>query len=152
MTVVRYERGTTRTPGGEHITTVVDGEGTLLGCTRTTPDADAPALPASAWLARFVPGHADGLDVQWVDRHAQEVRDRTGARPTVSGAKVRSRHENGLCTGVIVAGRGRVASYERDIRWDGGERRRAPQMWLHDRWIAAREGGGPAPAAPYARP
>lgn len=156
VTVVRYERGTARTLGGEHLTTVVDDEGTLLGYTRMTADTDTPAPPADraaeraafAWLARFVPDHTAGLTVQWVDRHDEEVRDRKGARHTVSGAKVKSRHDNGLYTWVIVDGRGRVVTYERDIRWDGRERRRATHMWLHDRWIAAREGAGPAPAAP----
>ncbi|MBT2396437.1 hypothetical protein [Streptomyces sp. ISL-100] len=36
VTVVRYEKDTTRDLGGEHITTVVDAEGTLYGYTRMT--------------------------------------------------------------------------------------------------------------------
>ncbi|MFE0426313.1 hypothetical protein [Streptomyces sp. NPDC058953] len=159
VTVVRYERGTGRTLGGEHITTVLDGEGTLLGYTRMTADATALPLPsdeaaekaAFAWMGRFVPEHSAGLSVQWVDRHDEEVRDRAGARHTVSGAKVKSRHENGLYTWVIVDDRGEVVTYERDIRWDAAGNRRATRMWLHDKWTAAREGSGPRPAPPYAR-
>ncbi|GAA0923540.1 hypothetical protein [Nonomuraea longicatena] len=159
VTVVRYERGTRPTPGGEHITTVVDGEGTLLGYTRMTLDAATSSAPsdaaaekaAFAWMKRFVPEHAAGLSLQWVDRHDEEVRDRSGAKRTVSGAKVKSRHDNGLYTWVIVDGKGAVITYERDIRWDGSQGRRATQMWLHDKWIAAREGNGPQPASPYAR-
>ncbi|MGV9312867.1 hypothetical protein ACWDR0_11810 [Streptomyces sp. NPDC003691] len=160
VTVVRYERGAARTLGGEHLTTVVDGGGTLLGYTRMTPDAPGPGLPSDAaaekaafdWLKSFVPEHADGLSVQWVARHDEKVRDRSGAERAVSGAKVKTRHENGLYTWVIVDGRGEVVTYERDIRWDGAGNRRATAMWLHDRWIAAREGTGPRPAPPYAKP
>ncbi|GLF99337.1 hypothetical protein [Streptomyces yaizuensis] len=159
VTVVRYEQGTERTIGGEHITSVVDGEGTLLGYTRMTLDAAGSSVPSSStaekaafdWMERFVPEHSAGLSVQWVDQHDEEVRDESGAKHTISGAKVKSHHENGLYTWVIVDDEGEVISYERDIRWDGSAGRRATQMWLHDKWIAAREGSGPQPESPYAR-
>ncbi|MFF0446371.1 hypothetical protein ACFYT4_08120 [Streptomyces sp. NPDC004609] len=159
VTVVRYERGAQRTLGGEHITTVVDGEGTLFGYTRMAPDAAASSVPSDEtaekaafdWMERFVPEHSEGLSVQWVDRHDEEVRDRAGAKRTVSGAKVKSRHDNGLYTWVIVDDKGEVITYERDIRWDDSQGRRGTQMWLHDKWIAAREGSGPQPESPYAR-
>jgi hypothetical protein len=159
VTVVRYEQGARRTLGGEHVTTVVDGKGVLLGYTRMTRDAATSSPPsdqaaekaAFAWMKRFVPEHSEGLSVQWVDRHDEEVRDQSGAAHTVTGAKVKSRHGNGLYTWVIVDGEGEVVTYERDIRWDGLRGRRATQMWLHDKWIAAREGTGPQPASPYAR-
>ncbi|MGX2993372.1 hypothetical protein JNUCC64_03605 [Streptomyces sp. JNUCC 64] len=158
VTVVRYERGTRRVLGGEHVTTVVDREGTLLGYTRMTPDPESPSVPsdeaaegtAFAWLERFAPDHAEGLSTQWVDRHDEEVRDRAGTVRAVSGAKVKTRHESGLYTWVIVGGDGEVVTYERDVRWDSSRGRRATAMWLHDKWIAAREGTGPRPGAPYA--
>ncbi|MFI6288523.1 hypothetical protein ACIBCM_27885 [Streptomyces sp. NPDC051018] len=164
VTVVRYERGAQRTLGGEHITTVVDGRGTLLGYTRMTLDAASSSVSSDKaaekaaekaafdWMERFVPEHAEGLDVQWVNRHDEEVRDQAGTEHTVSGAKVKSRHDNGLYTWVIVNDKGEIITYERDIRWDDSEGRRGTQMWLHDKWIAAREGSGPQPESPYAKP
>ncbi|MER6912528.1 hypothetical protein ABT354_12735 [Streptomyces sp. NPDC000594] len=159
VTVVRYEKGAERTIGGEHITTVVDGEGTLLGYTRNTLDAAKSTVPeedtaekaAFDWMGRFVPEHSKGLSVQWVAKHDEEVHDASGKKHIISGAKVKSHHDNGLYTWVIVDQDGEVLSYERDIRWDGSEGRRATQMWLHDKWIEAHEGTGPQQAAPYAR-
>ncbi|MGW7050793.1 hypothetical protein [Streptomyces sp. NPDC054887] len=159
VTVVRYEQDTTRDLGGEHITTVVDAEGTLYGYTRMTvagaktpvPADDKAEETAFDWLREFVPDHADGLSVQWVDRHDEEVRDKAGAVHTIAGAKVKTHHDNGLYTWVIVDGNGEVITYERDIRWDGSANRRATQMWLHDKWTAAREGTGPQPPSPYAK-
>lgn len=158
VTVVRYEQDTTRDLGGEHITTVVDSEGTLFGYTRMTvagakspvPADDKARQTAFEWLERFASDHADGLSVQWVDQHDEEVRDKAGAAHTVSGAKVKTHHENGLYTWMIVDGNGEIITYERDVRWDGSANRRATQMWLHDKWIAAREGSGPQPPSPYA--
>ncbi|MGX1881271.1 hypothetical protein [Streptomyces sp. NPDC055287] len=158
VTVVRYEQDTTRELGGEHITTVVDAKGTLYGYTRMTvagartpvPAEDKAQETAFNWLKGFAPDHADGLSVQWVDKHDEEIRDKAGAAHTVSGAKVKTHHKNGLYTWMIVDGNGEIVTYERDIRWDGAANRRATQMWLHDKWIAAREGSGPQPAAPYA--
>ncbi|GHB21352.1 hypothetical protein [Streptomyces chryseus] len=159
VTVVRYEQDTTRDLGGEHITTVVDDEGTLYGYTRMTvagaekpvPADDKARETAFDWLRGFAPEHADGLSVQWVDQHDEEVRDKAGAAHTVSGAKVKTHHENGLYTWMIVDGDGDIVTYERDVRWDGAANRRATQMWLHDKWIAAREGSGPQPPSPYAQ-
>ncbi|GIH77000.1 hypothetical protein [Planobispora longispora] len=158
VTVVRYEPGTTRTLGGEHLTVVVDDKGTLLGYTRLTaatagrprPQADRAERAAFDWLRGFAAEHAAGLDVQWVDQHDEEIRDKAGRKRVVTGTKVKTRHPNGLYTWVIVGDRGTVLAYERDVRWDGGAGRRGTEMWLHDRWIAAHEGTGPQPDAPYA--
>ncbi|WP_189242125.1 hypothetical protein [Planobispora rosea] len=158
VAVVRYEPGTTRTLGGEHLTVVIDDEDTLLGYTRLTaeaadrprPQADQAERAAFEWLRGFAAEHAAGLDVQWVDRHDEEIRDRAGRRRVVTGTKVKTRHSNGLYTWIIVGERETVLAYERDVRWDGEAGRRGTAMWLHDRWIAAREGTGPQPDAPYA--
>jgi hypothetical protein len=64
--------------------------------------------------------------------------------------KVKMHHDNGLYGWVIVGSDGQVITFERDIAWDAGEGRRGTQMWLHDAWIAAYEGAGPQPDAPYA--
>ncbi|QFG24289.1 hypothetical protein [Actinomadura sp. WMMB 499] len=69
---------------------------------------------------------------------------------TVPGTKVKARHDSGLYAWVIADGAGRVVTYERDVRWDGSAGRRGTEMWLHDAWVAAREGTGPQPGAPYA--
>ncbi|MFP1626951.1 hypothetical protein ACLB9X_17635 [Streptomyces sp. 5K101] len=159
VTVVRYEQGTPRDLGGEHITTVVGADGTLLGYTRMTAaaarapratDEDAARDAAFTWLKGFAAGYADGLDVQWVNDHDEEVRDPAGAAHTITGLKVKTHHDNGRYTWVIVDGDGQVITYERDVRWDSDAGRRGTEMWLHDKWIAAREGSGPQPPSPYA--
>ncbi|MFJ4274267.1 hypothetical protein ACIP29_27355 [Streptomyces coelicoflavus] len=159
VSVVRYEQGAPRDLGGEHITTVVGADDTLLGYTRMTVDAsrgpkatdkDAARDAAFAWLDGFAARHAKGLDVQWVNDHDEEVRDPAGSAHTITGLKVKTHHDNGLYTWVIVDEDGQVITYERDIRWDGGAGRRGTEMWLHDKWIAAREGSGPQPPSPYA--
>lgn len=103
------------------------------------------------WHRSYVPRYARGLQVQWVERHDEHVRTPGGRERVISGMKVKTRHASGLYTWVIVDGAGRVLTYERDVRWDGAAGRRGTQMWLHDAWIAAHEGTGRQPEAPYAK-
>lgn len=157
VTVTRYERDGRRTLGAEHVSTVVARDGTLLGYTRMIAGASGELLPedrareaALGWLRRHAPEYARGLDVQWVDRHDERVRTPDGREHVVPGTKVKARHASGLYAWVIVDAAGRVVTYERDVRWDASAGRRGTEMWLHDTWVAAREGTGPQPAAPYA--
>ncbi|MFC9897735.1 hypothetical protein ACFVMC_28950 [Nocardia sp. NPDC127579] len=160
VTVVRYEQDARRDLGGEHITTVVGADGTLLGYTRMTASAaSGPAATdrvaartaAATWLNGFAADYAAGLDLQFVEPHEEQIRDSTGVTRTITGLKVKSHHASGLYAWTIVDGDGQVITYERDIRWDSGAGRRGTEMWMHDKWIAAREGSGPQPSSPYAR-
>jgi hypothetical protein len=157
VTVVRYEPDGTRNLGAQHVTAVMDGVGTILGYTQMAadvpsrlPSQDAARAAAERWLAGYVPGYLRGLSVEWVDRHDERIRDAAGRERVVPGMKVKARHTSGLYAWVIVDGDGEVLTYERDVRWDGAAGRRGTQMWLHDAWVAAREGNAPQPSAPYA--
>ncbi|SDP02684.1 hypothetical protein SAMN04487905_101489 [Actinopolyspora xinjiangensis] len=158
VTVVRYQPHPERALGGEHVSVVIDDEDSLLGYTRMTTTAAHRPLPDDAdaeraafeWLNGFAHEHAEKLTVQWIDRHDETIHDSAGTQYLISGAKVKTRHSDGLYTWIIVDDRGEVITYERDIRWDRGAGRRGTEMWMHDRWVAAREGTGPQPNAPYA--
>ncbi|MEO3805550.1 hypothetical protein [Nonomuraea sp. B1E8] len=142
---------------GPHTSLVLDADGTILGFTRLQGDDHRP-LPharraeeiALRFLREVAPDHADGLTVNWVAQHDETVTRPDGATERISGMKVKTRHDNGLYTWVIVGPDETVLTYERDITWDSGRGRRGTQMWLHDSWIAAYEGTGPQPASPYA--
>lgn len=68
----------------------------------------------------------------------------------MAGTKVKTRHANGRYAWVIVGADETILTYERDITWDSAAGRRSAEMWLHDTWIAAREGAAAQPPAPYA--
>jgi hypothetical protein len=143
--------------GAEHASVVIDEHGTVLGFTRLRAeendgliDAGEAEETALAFVERVAPDFADGASVAWVDRHDETVTDASGNEVVVSGMKVKMHHDNGLYGWVIVGSDGQVITFERDIAWDAGEGRRGTQMWLHDAWIAAYEGAGPQPDAPYA--
>lgn len=157
VTVVRYQAEAPARGGGEHVTVVLDESDTLLGYTRmiagTTgalPDDDQAERQAMEWLRSFDADYAAGLTVSWIDQHDETVTDAAGTERTISGVKVKTHHESGLYAWIIVGAGGQIITYERDIRWDSSAGRRGTEMWLHDTWIAAREGGGPQPEAPYA--
>jgi hypothetical protein len=160
VTVVRFqEQGTRATANGPHLTVVLDEEDVLLGYTRLAPAADGSGSPpggreareaAGRFMSALDPAYAAGLSVDWVDRHDEEVTTADGTRAVVSGTKVKSHHEDGLYSWVVVGAGGQVVTYERDIRWDSAEGRRGTEMWLHDSWITAYDGEGPQPAPPYA--
>jgi hypothetical protein len=158
VTVVRWAPGAERTLGGQHVSVVVDDLGVLLGWTRMTPevadrpipDAEQARAAAFGWLAGFASEHARALEVLWVRQHDETVRDDRGVRSLIRGAKVKTRQADGRYTWVVMDGRDAVLTYERDVRWDGVAGRRGTEMWLHDSWVAAREGSGPQPPAPYA--
>ncbi|MEV0227125.1 hypothetical protein [Streptomyces sp. NPDC050704] len=157
VTVIRRQPDGYRL-GGPHASVVVDDNGTLLGFTSLDDrlaGADLPGADRSEWTAlRFLrhaaPDHVDGLDVDWVDPHSEKVVRADGSTATVAGTKVKMHHENGLYTWVVIAPDGDVLTYERGIAWDLDQGRRGTQMWLHDSWIAAHDGTGPQPEAPYA--
>lgn len=136
--------------GGEHVTTVIDDDGTLYGYTRQTAGFPADAMPdreeaeqtAFAFLNSIDPEFAAGLTVQWIDQHDETIAGADGAPVTVSGMKVKTRHDSGLYTWVIVGAEGQIITYERDVAWDTGHARRQTAMWLHDAWITARDTGG----------
>src|SRR5690606_22089244 len=157
--VRRYERGVKVNYGREHVTTVTARDtGTLLGYTRQQATGDPATLPAPDEAERLAyelineidPEYAAGLTTQWVDRHDETLVDETGTERTVAGIKVKARHGNGLYTWVILGENGEVITYERDVRWNAAEARRATAMWLHDRWIIAHDGKGEPPAPPAA--
>ncbi len=157
VTVVRYQAEAPARGGGEHVTVVLDEGGTLLGYTRMVayatgalPDDDQAERQAMEWLRSFDADYAAGLTVSWIDQHDETVTDAAGTERTISGVKVKTHHESGLYAWIIVGADGQIITYERDIRWDSSAGRRGTEMWLHDTWIAAREGGGPQPDAPYA--
>ncbi|MDT3398058.1 hypothetical protein RKE29_15645 [Streptomyces sp. B1866] len=160
VTVVRYQDVPSDAPGegGPHLTVVVDDTGLLLGYTRLDPEEAAAGPQATedeareaafAFLAAFAPRYATRLTVQWVAPHHERVAV-PGGTAVITGTKVKTRHAAGLYAWVVVGPGGTVLTYERDIRWDSAQGRRGTEMWLHDAWIAAREGTGPQPAPPYA--
>ncbi|TMR08396.1 hypothetical protein ETD86_47945 [Nonomuraea turkmeniaca] len=156
VTLIRHQPDGYRL-GGPHASLVLDARGTILGFTRLHDGADGP-LPdrrraeeiALRFLRQVAPDDVDGLSVHWVDQHDETVTLTDGTTATISGMKVKMHHDDGLYSWVVVGRDGAVLTYERDIAWDSGQGRRGTQMWLHDSWIAAREGTGPQPAPPYA--
>lgn len=71
---------------------------------------------------------------------------------TITGMKVKGRQlSTGLYAWVIVGPDEQVITFERGIAWDSSQHRRLTQMWLHDAWIAARDGFAPQPG-PLAAP
>ncbi|WP_059012134.1 hypothetical protein [Streptomyces specialis] len=158
VTVVRFLKEA-RPGEGVHLTVVLDDDGVLLGYTRLDPEDPSLAGPlpaeheareaAFAFVTAFDPAYAAGLTVQWIARHDEHVAGPDGPA-VVSGVKVKTRHRDGLYAWVVIGPGGTVLTYERDIRWDAVAGRRGTQMWLHDVWIAAREGRGPQPSSPYA--
>jgi hypothetical protein len=157
VTVIRHQPDEMRL-GGPHATVVLDAEGTILGYTRLTEEDAGAALLDEAeaerharnFLRELDPGYLEGLSVNFVQRHDEAITAADGTELTVSGMKVKFHHDGGLYAWVIIGPDGRVLTFERDIAWDSGQGRRGTQMWLHDSWIAAYEGTGPQPDAPYA--
>ncbi|WP_306362207.1 hypothetical protein [Nocardia sp. CC227C] len=156
VTVVRYQPDGYRL-GGEHADVVLDADGTIVGFTRLAlsadtelPDNSASEEIARDFLHRTAPDYLAGLTVQWVDRHEENLTLPDGTIATVAGTKVKMRHDNGRYAWVIVGPEGAVQTFERDITWDSGQGRRSTEMWMHDAWIAAHDGAGPQPEAPYA--
>lgn len=158
VTIVRYQDDGCRL-GAPQSSVVFDAEGTVLGFTRLAEPADGAKPPgdgeseeiALEFLDRVAPRYAEGLSVEWADRHDEIVTSAGGDAVTVSGTKVKMHHDNGRYSWVVVGANGEILTYERDITWDSEQGRRGTQMWLHDSWIAARDGVGEQPGAPYAR-
>jgi hypothetical protein len=159
VTVTRHQRIHDLAYGGEHVTTVIGADnGILYGCTRQIatraegrlPDTDMAREIAFDLLNRVDADYALGLRELWIDRHDESVLTGAGDPATVAGVKVKTGHDNGLYTWVIVGEHGRVITYERDVVWNSAESRRHTHMWLHDRWIAAHDAGGPEPVPPFA--
>jgi hypothetical protein len=158
VTVVRHQPHGPRTLLGVHTTAVVDDQGVLLGWTNLTLQAAGRPHPQPAtaqqaafnWLARFAADHATGLVVQWVQPHDETVLDPSGDSHTILGTKVKTRHLDGRYTWVVLGDGPGILTYERNVRWDAAAGRRGTEMWLHDAWVAACEGSGPQPPAPYA--
>lgn len=160
VTVIRAQRRQPLHYGGAHVTTVLADDGTVYGYTRQIEGFGSDELPgrrdaeriAFDFLDELDPEHAAGLEVQWVDRHDETIVGSDGAPRSVSGMKVKTRHRSGRYTWVVVGAGGRIVTYERDVTWDTARGRRRTGMWLHDRWITARDSGGVelcAPAAPF---
>jgi hypothetical protein len=156
VTVIRHQPGGYRL-GGPHASVVLDQAGTILGFTcldqqtgSRLPSEDRSEQLALDFLRRVAPDHVDGLTVEWVNQHDETITEPDGTTAKVSGMKVKMHHDSGLYTWVVIGPDESVLTYERDIAWDSGQGRRGTQMWLHDSWIAAHDGTGPQPAAPYA--
>jgi hypothetical protein len=160
VTVTRYQPTEEVRLGGPHVCVVRGEDGRVVGYTALDPDAhnDPRDLPgaeqarqaAYSWLGRTDDDYLQGLTEQWVDRHDETVVDEDGREHVIPGVKVKTRHEDGRYAWVIVGADSRVVTFERDVTWDTAARRRATQMWLHDTWIAALEGGGEQPPPPAA--
>ncbi|WP_017599873.1 hypothetical protein [Nocardiopsis lucentensis] len=161
VTVTRFQTAVGEpNHGGEHVTTVIGADdGVMYGYTRQLvtrgteqlPDDEAARRVAFDFLEWVAPEHVGGLSLCWIARHDEEVADADGAAGVVAGIKVKTRHESGLYTWVIVGEGEQVITYERDVAWDTDHARRQTGMWLHDRWIIARDTHGAeleAPAAP----
>lgn len=136
--------------GGEHVTTVVGDDGIIYGYTRQAAGFTADTMPsredaervAFEFLNSIDPAFASGLAVQWIDPHDETISGADGSTVSVSGMKVKTRHDSGLYTWVIVGADNQIITYERDVTWDTGHSRRQTAMWLHDAWITARDTGG----------
>jgi hypothetical protein len=156
VTIVRFQPDGYRL-GGPHTSVVTGPGGLLLGYTRLVRPAAAAVAPspdrareiAADFVERLDAEYAAGLTEQWVAAHDEEVQDADG-RFTVSGTKVKTRHVGGLYAWTVVGPDQAILTWERDIEWDTRRSRRSTRMWLHDSWIAAFDGLGPQPAAPYA--
>ncbi|MDO5672079.1 MAG: hypothetical protein Q4G30_04385 [Actinomycetaceae bacterium] len=145
--------------GGPHITTVTGlDDNVLYGFTAQLPADNAAKLPdkqqAEDIARRFFedvdPLYAQGLSLQWVDRHDETVTDAAGNELIVPGIKVKMRHTSGLYAWGIVGAGSRIVTYERDVSWNTEHAHRNTAMWLHDRWIVALQHGGPALPPPAA--
>lgn len=156
VTVIRRQPGGYRL-GGPHTTVVADRDGRLLGYTSLRPGG-AGRLPDRAesrraafdLIRRAAGAYADDLVVQWIKPHDETVTDDGGQVRTVTGMKVKTRHADGRYTWAVVGPGGVCLTYERGIHWDAARARRGTPMWLHDGWIAARDGVGPQLDPPYA--
>ncbi len=151
VTVTRAQRRGECGYGRAHVTTVIGADGIVYGYTRQTEGFPAGSVPtaqeaertAGEFLRRIDPAFAAGLTVQWIDRHDEAITGADGAPPVqVCGRKVKTRHNSGRYTWVIVGAGNVILTYERDVTWDADHSRRQTAMWLHDRWITARDGGG----------
>ncbi|GAA2324995.1 hypothetical protein Scani_68120 [Streptomyces caniferus] len=163
VTVVRFQQPAPQQSalsGGPHLSVVLDDEDVLLGYTRLAvpppgaerelPGEDEARTAAFRFLTGLDPQYAAALAVQWVAPHHEQIAGPGNEPVTVSGTKVKTRHPDGLYAWVVIGADRTVLTFERDIRWDSAAGRRGTEMWLHDRWIAAREGAGIQPSAPYA--
>ncbi|MGO1849472.1 hypothetical protein [Microbacterium sp.] len=125
-------------------------DGTIFGYTHQSDHFTADALPgreeaeqvAVEFLTSIDPAFADGLTVQWINQHDETITGPDNTTVTVSGMKVKTRHDSGLYTWVIVGAGNQIVTYERDITWNSDHSRRQTAMWLHDAWVTARDNSG----------
>lgn len=158
VTVTRFQPHPAPTCGGEHVTVVTADDGTVYGYTRQICEYSSPELPtrdeaeriAFDFLRSIDPAYAAGLTVQWIEPHDETIAGADGERLIITGMKVKTRHESGLYTWVIVGAGGGVVTYERDIAWNSDHSRRETAMWLHDVWVVARDSDGAEIGGVYA--
>lgn len=148
--LLRYERADGRNAGlgGEHVSLVLGAEGRLLGYTRMDatlaarplPDEAAAEATAVAFLERAAPELVPVRRLSWVKPHAETVQ--AGGRALeVTGMKVKMRNTaDDTWFWVIVGPDEQIVTFERDIVWLSFPGRRQTEKWLHDAWLAEREG------------
>ncbi len=80
----------------------------------------------------------DNVELNWIDMH-YETFNLHGKTVTGYGLKVKLYlPKTGLWAWVIVDETGRVLTFERNISWDFEKMERQSQMWLHDKWLIAK--------------
>lgn len=152
--LLRYEREDGRNHGlfGEHFSAVVADTGQLKGFTRmdialaggTLPSRERTREIALTFLRAAAPDLLPRMEVSWIEPHdesIQALRDGRFEKVTLTGMKLKARNlANGRWFWVIVSWNDKVMVFERDIVWITFPGHRKTEKWLHDQWLAERDG------------
>lgn len=141
----RYEKSVNTDLNGEHFSFLVTKNYPYSILGYTAMDAKYLDLPlcseeqcievAEEFLKKIAPELSQDLELQWVDRHDEEIVI-NGQKRTLSGMKYKCyRPSLDDYAWVIVASDGSVITYERDILWSNGMSKRITNKWLHDIWL-----------------
>ncbi|MCC2624454.1 MAG: hypothetical protein K0R14_327 [Burkholderiales bacterium] len=80
----------------------------------------------------------DNVELNWIDIH-NETFNSYGKTNISCGLKVKMYlPKTSLWAWVIVDGVGRIITFERNVSWDFEKMERQTQMWLHDKWLIAK--------------
>lgn len=157
---LRFEPSGSEGPSlcGEHYSALVTPDGTLKGETlmdaRLSEEYSRAELPAEdearetalRYLEEKAPDLAESVEFHWVAPHPEKVlltSDEVtgGLAVTVTGMKVKCRNKtDGRWFWVIVGPENRVITFERDVVWNSEGSMRQTEMWLHDLWLANKNG------------
>lgn len=141
-TLIRYSKAHNNHLHGEHFSTVITDDGTLLGFVRLAIPHDniiisrEEAQTASdKFLQTFAPDLLTNRKILWIEPH-EETLEINGKAIAIRGMKVKSRNtKTGLYFWTIVDSNKQVFVFERDIQWLNLKSKRGTEKWLHDAWL-----------------